>query len=1073
MTNQPEDLIAHEPNNDSVNSGGDLSSPETAVDPDQMDASPEKDLMAENSQATSATSLYKTEKLTQSDLSGILNETSKPTSSPRRSARQSQNHQYGQNGRDQNNQNSQSQRGQNSPKTIQNSTTVTEQQMDEYKGIALKLFREEFLLISFEEYTQFLASLDPESAIICELYMDLFHWNKNLLDATRMLCKRLHLKGESQEIDRILSAFTRAYLKQNPDNVFCTQDFEQIYIIIYSLILLNTNLHNAEVGKKSKISEKDYIANTLSTFVQQNRASALLSVKQRIQIERELALYYDALLREQLFLKRGDSASKRQLVASKRLSVADTIFSENSGLYDDAEPRMSNAAAYDEALFGGNNQNSHSSSYSGHNGHNVHNAHSHGSGNGHINNYNHDNYNNSPFFNGNSNNGHSARAPNTLVFGSSNSAYEAGRPLPATTHNSTFMDRRAFSKSGANPALHSAPAKASNRQSPHSSFGFTRALASEVPPNRALAASSLRAAQNDANLNHRSLRASLMTKDSRVSLEHGDDLFSMVSVDDATGFNIDLGTQKPYEQEDFDINDFQDRVDLKLELQGAPYLKEGLLKLRVLNNDNLNFSATSDGHESNDVASMLEMSIGSQRSGVFGFFRSFTSAKQSKPKASAAHSSVSGSGGLFNKPVEYFVVVSKGELRLYSFDPKLVKKQQRKQQKLSFWAPAEEDIGDGNWLKNAANVGNYNLCSTVARFERVPTTNGGWKPVWTLVFPKVSKKPQKRFVFEAGTPEVATEFVNTCNFWASKITAIPALEETISSIEYGWTDLDALQRTYEGFKKTKAIVKWESLPKGVYFSNYVLPGNGSDEDDHNRGIMKQFLQTLKYYNHLKSLYMQFLRQKVKFVKTFRRYAGCSNYTLVINNFEQKLQEYKAELTRYKSYIIMLAYGLKLRLDMEDEDDKSGSDVVRDDGEDEDEDDKDSQFYESNASLSDHDRTQKEPIGNDDDTKKQDELKTIVIREINKLLNTSSEMNRLFANDPNYKAEVVSQNGENVIPMTKSPKTFSFSTLTDFDSSPIKQLLSIDNKPTELVEAELIKSFSTTTIKEEDEPEEAK
>lgn len=1024
-TNQPDDLLPQEPHNDSVNSGGDLSSPETAVDPDQMDGSPKMDLTDETPHETPTKSLYKTEKLTQTDLNGILNETSKPNGSPRKPvARQSQN----------------------------SSTTVTEQQMDEYKGIALKLFREEFLLISVEEYTQFLASLDPESAIICELYMDLFPWNKSLLDATRMLCRRLHLKGESQEIDRILSAFTRAYLKQNPDNVFCTQDFEQIYIIIYSLILLNTNLHNSEVGKKSKISEKDYIANTLSTFVQQNRASALLSVKQRIQIERELALYYDALLREQLFLKTGD-ANKRQLVASKRLSVADTIFSESSGHYDDAEPRLSNAVAYDEAVFG-NGLNSYT--YSNGNGHgSTHNTHHHN------NTYNH--YNNSTYNNSGHNpvNGHSARAPSALAY-ASNSAFESSRPSPAATHNSTFMDRRAFSKSGASPALHSSPVKA--RQSPHSSFGFTRALASEVPTHRALAASSLRAAQNDAHLNHRSLRASLMTKDSRVSLDHGDDMFSMVSIDDATGLNIDFGLLLPYEQEEFDINDFQDRVDLKLELQGAPYLKEGLLKLRVLNNDNLNVSALNDAHDANDAASSLEISIGSQRSGMFGFFRSFTSSKQSKPKSSpSASGSVSSSGGLFNKPVEYFVVVSKGELRLYSFDQKLVKKQQKKQQKLNFWRPDEEDVGDGNWLKNAANVGNYNLCSTVARLERVPVQGGGRKPVWTLVFPKVSKKPQKRFVFEAGTPEVAAEFVHTCNFWASKITAIPPLEETISSIEYGWTDLDALQRTYEGFKKTKAIVKWEPLPRGVYFSNYVLPGGSVDENDQNRGIMKQFLQTLKYYNHLKSLYIQFLRQKVKFVKTFRRYAGCSNYTLVINNFEQKLQEYKAELTRYKSYIIMLAYGLKLRLDLEDEDNDEERDFDDDEG------DENSQFYETSASLG----NKKEKACDGEEHTKEGELKSIVIREINKLLNTSSEMNRLFANDPNYKAEVVSQNGDGAVPMTKSPKTFSFSTLTDFDSSPIKQLLSIDNKPTELVEAELIKSFSTTTIKEEDEPEETK
>ena len=78
-----------------------------------------------------------------------------------------------------------------------------------------------------------------------------------------MLCSKLYLKGESQEIDRILSSFTKSYLKQHPKNVFCTKNFEQIYIIIYSLILLNTALHNLELNKKSRISQSDFIRNTL------------------------------------------------------------------------------------------------------------------------------------------------------------------------------------------------------------------------------------------------------------------------------------------------------------------------------------------------------------------------------------------------------------------------------------------------------------------------------------------------------------------------------------------------------------------------------------------------------------------------------------------------------------------------------------------------------------------------------------------------------------------------------------------------------------------------------------------
>lgn len=154
------------------------------------------------------------------------------------------------------------------------------------------MFDEEFVSIMPQEYTQFLAAGDRDSTKIRNYYMDLFKWPPNLLKSTRMLCSKLYLKGESQEIDRILSSFTKSYLKQHPKNVFCTKNFEQIYIIIYSLILLNTALHNLELNKKSRISQSDFIRNTFTTFVQQNeKLLKSLTVKQKIAIENELSSF--------------------------------------------------------------------------------------------------------------------------------------------------------------------------------------------------------------------------------------------------------------------------------------------------------------------------------------------------------------------------------------------------------------------------------------------------------------------------------------------------------------------------------------------------------------------------------------------------------------------------------------------------------------------------------------------------------------------------------------------------------------------------------------------------------------
>lgn len=866
---------------------------------------------------------------------------------------------------------------------------VSKTDMDEYRSIASKLFNEEFLLINVKEYMQFLASLDRECFIIRELYMDLFQWDKDLLKSTRMLCRKLQLKGESQEIDRILSSFTRSYLKRHSDNVFCTVDFEKIYIIIYSLILLNTNLHNSEVGKKSRISQLDYIRNTLDTFLQEKRDLAPLSVKQRIQIEQELSSFYEDLSKEQFYFKTGDQTTNKRLsINPKRFSVADTIFSSSS---------TANVVP----------------------GHGLMPLNGHTDGN-------------SPAISQTD----SLKFSNfDLPLPGSIASYGVAVPLrkPVLQVSKETVPGSYISNPIPNP-----------RKTSHGGFGFTRALVSEAAVQRALAASSLRTVQNDTQLNHWSLRASLLTKDSRASMDYADDLFSMASID-ALEVSLSIYDQtQGFDQSSFDIKEFQDPVDLKLELQGAPYLKEGLLKLQILNDDHVN---DHDSAGANVSISTLDMSIGSQKTGMFSFLRSFAT---SKPKTVPVNTV----NNLFSRPLEYFVVVSKGELRLYSFDPKIVKKHRKRQQSHSLHSSNNADLGDGNWLKNAANVGNYNLCSTYAKLERTLTSMSGKKPLWTLVFPKVSKKPQKLLVFEAGTVEVATEFVNTCNFWASKITAVPPLEEAISSIEYGWTDLESLERSREGFKRTKMISKWEQLPRGVYFSNFGLSNGESTTTQQYEGVMMHFLKTLKYYYHLKGLYMQFSRQKVKFVKNFRRYAGSSNYTLILNNYEQKSQEYKSDLTRYKSYIVMLAYGLKLRHNLEEREEPLDDSIDALKG-----DDESSQMLNRDNSSCINDVADKTTA-----------LKDVVERDINKLLMTSGELQRLVASDPNYKSEVKSQNRDIGGSVKKSPKTFSLS-LFDFEASPIKQLLSMDASPAEIsAEIDMGMTRSTTTIEEEDEPE---
>jgi len=62
---------------------------------------------------------------------------------------------------------------------------------------------------------------DPDRAVIREAYMDLFDWsNMHILAGLRSLCNRLILKGETQQIDRVLDAFSTRWCRCNPNHGF-------------------------------------------------------------------------------------------------------------------------------------------------------------------------------------------------------------------------------------------------------------------------------------------------------------------------------------------------------------------------------------------------------------------------------------------------------------------------------------------------------------------------------------------------------------------------------------------------------------------------------------------------------------------------------------------------------------------------------------------------------------------------------------------------------------------------------------------------------------------------------------
>ncbi|KAF2794999.1 hypothetical protein K505DRAFT_360605 [Melanomma pulvis-pyrius CBS 109.77] len=95
-------------------------------------------------------------------------------------------------------------------------------------------------------------------------YMELFDWSGfNILSAMRDLCGKLVLRAETQQVDRILMSLSERWCECNPNHGFKAMDV--VHTICYSILLLNTDLHVADI--ESRMTRSQFIKNTLPTIV--------------------------------------------------------------------------------------------------------------------------------------------------------------------------------------------------------------------------------------------------------------------------------------------------------------------------------------------------------------------------------------------------------------------------------------------------------------------------------------------------------------------------------------------------------------------------------------------------------------------------------------------------------------------------------------------------------------------------------------------------------------------------------------------------------------------------------------
>ncbi|KAJ7969631.1 ARF guanine-nucleotide exchange factor GNOM protein [Quillaja saponaria] len=104
----------------------------------------------------------------------------------------------------------------------------------------------------------YLGDPDEFNVQVLKEFTETFQFAGMILDtALRTYLETFRLPGESQKIQRILEAFSERFYDQQSSDVFVSKD--AVFILCYSLIMLNTDQHNPQV--KKKMTEEEFIRN--------------------------------------------------------------------------------------------------------------------------------------------------------------------------------------------------------------------------------------------------------------------------------------------------------------------------------------------------------------------------------------------------------------------------------------------------------------------------------------------------------------------------------------------------------------------------------------------------------------------------------------------------------------------------------------------------------------------------------------------------------------------------------------------------------------------------------------------
>ncbi|CCH45194.1 hypothetical protein BN7_4775 [Wickerhamomyces ciferrii] len=164
-----------------------------------------------------------------------------------------------------------------------------------------------------------------------------------------------------------------------------------------------------------------------------------------------------------------------------------------------------------------------------------------------------------------------------------------------------------------------------------------------------------------------------------------------------------------------------------------------------------------------------------------------------------------------------------------------------------------------------------------------------------------SLNQDKKIVYYASSLEIAQSFIETCNFWAARITSIPTTEESIvTNAEYGWSD-EILSRS-KPINQVNNLQKWEKI---ISIESSFIPSSYE--------LQEQFENLQKYINHLENLIDNHNGLKPILEKIWGNNEDLvDQYDLVISNWNEKYVYIYRQHQKFKTYLDSLAFALSFR-----------------------------------------------------------------------------------------------------------------------------------------------------------------